>query len=161
MEHEWQRGPYTISTDRERLDFARIHAFLTTSYWSLGITRDAVERAARHSLPFGVYYRAGGELEQQVGYARVLTDYVALAYVSDVFVIETYRGRGLARWLMEVMLAHPDFREVANWQLKTRDAHYLYAKVGFAPPPDPECFMRRTRSADPGPRQLPPGSGVK
>jgi GNAT superfamily N-acetyltransferase len=145
MEYERRRAEYTISTDRDRLDFARMHAFLTNSYWSPGISRDAVERAARHALPFGIYYRPGTESEQQVGYARVLTDYVALAYVFDVFVVETHRGRGLARWLMETILAHPDLGGVANWELKTRDAHGLYRKVGFAPPTDPERFMRRSR----------------
>jgi GNAT superfamily N-acetyltransferase len=146
MQPESRRGPYTISTNRSRLDFARIHAFLTTSYWSPGITRNAVERAAHHAFPFGIYLRSGAESEQQVGYARVLTDYVALAYILDVFVIEAHRGRGLARWLIETILAHPDLREVRNWQLKTRDAHGLYAKVGFAPPPDRQSFMCRTGS---------------
>ena len=147
MKHEWRRGAYIISTDHGRLDFDRIHAFLTTSYWSPGISRDAVERAARHALPFGLYYRPEEELEQQVGYARVLTDYVALAYLLDVFIIEAHRGQGLARWLMETILAHPDLREVANWQLKTRDAHGLYAKVGFVTPLDPQHFMHRSRPA--------------
>jgi GNAT superfamily N-acetyltransferase len=146
MQDEWRRGAYTISTDRDRLDFARIHAFLTTSYWSPGISRAAVERAAHHARPFGVYLSQGAGSEQQVGYARVLTDCVTLAYIFDVFVIEAQRGRGLARWLIETILAHPDLREVRNWQLKTRDAHGLYAKVGFAPPPDPQSFMCRTGS---------------
>lgn len=144
-ESEGRRGPYRISTDRARLDFAVIHGFLTTAYWSPGISRAAVERAARHSLPFGLYEDGGDCAERQIGYARVLTDYVGMASLHDVFVLETHRGQGLALWLMQVILAHSELAEVRSWLLKTRAAHGFYARLGFAAPPDPERYMVRRR----------------
>ena len=141
---DWRRGDYSISTELARIDFDVVHAFVSRAYWSPGIPRAIVERAARHSLVFGLYHEpAGGAPAAQVGYARVLTDYTAMAYVLDVFVLEAHRGRGLARWLMETIVSHPALRDVRSWLLKTRDAHGLYAKLGFAAPPDPERFMRR------------------
>lgn len=138
---EWRRGEYLISTDRERIDFQAVHAFLSRSYWSQGIPRELVARAARHSLTFGVYYEPADGPGRQVGYARVLTDYVAFAYLMDVFVLEEHRGRALARWLMETIVSLPELQGIRSWLLKTRDAHGLYEKFGFAPPSDPERFM--------------------
>jgi hypothetical protein len=145
---EWRRGEYSISTDRERIDFQTVHAFLSRSYWSPGIPRELVERAARHSLTFGVYHEPAEGPGRQVGYARVLTDYVAFAYLMDVFVLEEHRGQGLARWLMETIVRLPELQGVRSWLLKTRDAHGLYKKFGFAPPSDPERLM--TRAGHPG-----------
>ena len=134
---------FTISTDPAKLDLAVIHGFLTTSYWSPGIARERVERAIRHSLPFGVY-----EGERQVGFARVITDYTSFAYLADVFVLDAYRGRGLALWLMETILAHPELQDLRRWLLATRDAHALYRKVGFDALPTPERFMGRKAGGD-------------
>ena len=138
----WRRGDHEISTDLARLDLDVVHGFLTTSYWSPGIPRDVVERAARHSLAFGVYDVAGGA-SRQVGYARVITDRATFAYLADVFVLESHRGRGLARWLMEVIVAHPELQGLRRWMLVTRDAHGLYERFGFGPPPNPGGVMVR------------------
>jgi GNAT superfamily N-acetyltransferase len=140
---EWRRGEYVISTDRERIDFQTVHAFLSCSYWSPGIPRELVERAARHSLTFGVYHEPAEGPGRQVGYARVLTDHVAFAYLMDVFVLEEHRGQGLARWLMETIVSLPELQGIRSWLLKTRDAQGLYEKFGFAPPSDSERFMTR------------------
>ena len=118
---------FTISTDPAKLDLAVIHGFLTTSYWSPGIARERVERAIRHSLPFGVY-----EGERQVGFARVITDYTSFAYLADVFVLDAYRGRGLALWLMETILAHPELQDLRRWLLATRDAPRHCCESGLA-----------------------------
>jgi GNAT superfamily N-acetyltransferase len=107
-----------------------------------------VERAARQSLTFGVYHEPADGAVRQVGYARVLTDYVAFAYLTDVFVLEEHREQGLACWLMETIASLPELQGIRSWLLKTRDAHGLYEKFGFAPPPDPERFM--TRAGHPG-----------
>ena len=144
----WSNDDYGISTDRDLLDFAVIHGFLTESYWSPGIARAAVERAARHSMPFGVYRLAGEDRPAQVGYARVLTDFVRFAYVLDVFVVEAHRGRGLAARLTEAMVTHPELSGVAGWMLSTRGVHGLYAKFGFEAVSDPSRLMRRARPAD-------------
>lgn len=136
MSHTWDRDGFTISTDPDRLDLAVIHGFLAASYWSAGIPREAVARAIAHSLPFGLY-----EGDDQVGFARLVTDTVSFAYLADVFVLPAYRGRGLARWLTATILAHPELATVRRWLLATRDAHGVYTAVGFAPLEEPDRYL--------------------
>ena len=138
MTHEWRRREYLISTDKGRLDLVVIHGFLTASYWARGIPVDVVKRSIEHSLAFGVY-----KGEQQVGFARVITDYATYAYLSDVFILEPFRGQGLSKWLMDVIVAHPQLQGLRRWALHTRDAHGLYQKVGFTAPAHPERYMER------------------
>ena len=139
MPHEWRRGTYLISTDNQLLNVELIHHFLSTSsYWAEGRPLDIVQRSLEHSLNFGVYSE-----DHQVGFARLVTDYATFAYLSDVFVLEAFRGRGLATWLVEVITAHPDLQELQYWSLLTRDAHDLYRKVGFAAPLYPDRVMER------------------
>jgi GNAT superfamily N-acetyltransferase len=138
MVHEWRRGEYSISTDKGRLDVAVIHGFLTMSYWAAGVPMDVVKRSIEHSLAFGVFKE-----DQQVGFARVITDYATFAYLGDVFILEPYRGRGLSKWLMEVIVGHPDLQGLRRWMLLTRDAHGLYRQVGFTEPSHPERYMER------------------
>jgi N-acetylglutamate synthase-like GNAT family acetyltransferase len=124
---EWRQGEYTISTDRQWLNLDLVHGFISErSYWAQGIPRAVMERAIRHSLNFGVYRN-----DEQVGFARVITDYATHAYVCDLFIIEEYRGRGLSKWLMATMLAHPALQGLRRWFLLTRDAQGLYEQVGF------------------------------
>jgi GNAT superfamily N-acetyltransferase len=134
----WTRGEYTISTEKKRLDVGVIHDFLSHSYWAAGIPLATVERSLEHSLAFGVYHG-----ERQVGLARVITDYTTFAYVADVFILEEYRGRGLSKWLMKVVVEHPALQGLRRWILFTRDAHGLYAKVGFTASAAPERMMER------------------
>lgn len=141
---EWTRGEHTVSDDRARLDFGVIHGFLTTSYWSPGISMEDVRKSAEHSHPFGLYRGT-----RQVGFARVLTDYVKFAYLCDVFVLEGERGNGVGRWMMECILAHPDLAPVRKWMLATWDAHGFYQRLGFAPPARPEMYLERYTAADP------------
>ncbi len=105
MTCEWRRGDYLISTDKNRLDLAVIHDFLTKSYWAEGIPLETVKRAIEHSLSFGVYRD-----DQQVGFARLVTDYATFAYLADVFILEPFRGQGLSKWLLEVVMALPTVR---------------------------------------------------
>lgn len=133
---EWSRDRYVISTDTKRLDRGAIHAFLSESYWAPGIPREVVDRSIQNSLPFGVY-----DSEGQVGFARVITDYATFAYIADVFVLPAHRGRGLAKWLMEVIHAHPDLQDLRRWMLVTRDAQALYRKVGYREVEDCSRFM--------------------
>ena len=137
MTREWTRGEYTISTDRCRLDLDLIHRFLASSYWAHGRALERVVKSIEQSLPFGLYHR-----EVQVGFARVLTDYVVLAYLADVFVLEAHRGKGLGAWLVEVITSHPELRQIRRWLLGTRDAHELYRKFGFVEP-KPGVLMER------------------
>ncbi|HLY27218.1 MAG TPA: GNAT family N-acetyltransferase [Aggregatilineales bacterium] len=136
---QYTRGDFTISTDRARLDLAVIHGFLSQSYWSKGIPMEIVQRAIEHSLCFGVYH-----LSQQVGFARLITDYTTFAYLADVFIVEAYRGQGLSKWLVESILKHPDVQGLRRWMLATRDAHGLYRQFGFEPLDDPSRFMQIT-----------------
>jgi GNAT superfamily N-acetyltransferase len=114
--------------------------FLAASYWSPGIPQDVLDRAIDGSLSFGLY-----EGERQIGFARAITDRATFAYVADVYVLEEYRGRGLALWLMETVLAHPELQGLRRWMLLTRDAHPLYRKVGFVDVARPERIMEIAR----------------
>lgn len=140
MIKEWIRGHYRVSTDPRRLDLETIHGFLSRSYWAEGIPREVVERSIRNSLCFGVY-----DDDRQVGFARVVTDRATYAYLADVFVLEPHRGRGLSKWLLECLLAHPDVQGLRRWQLATRDAHGLYVQYGFQPLADPATLMEIRR----------------
>jgi GNAT superfamily N-acetyltransferase len=122
-----------ISTDPARLDLDVIHGYLARSYWAAGIPREVVARAMANSLCFGAF--AGGG---QVGFARVVTDRATFAYLCDVFVLESHRGRGVGKRLMAAILAHPDVQGLRRLALFTRDAHGLYRQFGF----------RETRFAD-------------
>jgi GNAT superfamily N-acetyltransferase len=133
---ESRRGEFLISTDRARLDLDLVHGFLTNCYWAKGIPRDVVLRSIEHSLCFGVYDGSG-----QVGFARVVSDFATVAYLGDVFVLESHRGRGLSKWLMECIVQYPGLQNLRRWILVTRDAHGLYAQFGFTPVKAPERYM--------------------
>jgi GNAT superfamily N-acetyltransferase len=126
----------TITTDPSRLDLDVIHGFLASSYWAAGIPRETVERAVRHSLCFGAF-----DGQHQVGFARVVSDYATYAYVSDVFVLPSHRGRGVGKQIMAAIVAHPDLQGLRRWTLFTRDAHGLYQQYGFAEARHPERLM--------------------
>jgi GNAT superfamily N-acetyltransferase len=136
---EWRRDGFTISTDPSRLDRDTIHEFLAGSYWAKAIPREIVDRSIEGALCFGLYENA-----RQIGFARVITDFATFAYLADVFVLESHRGRGLAAWLMESILAHPKLQGLRRWMLVTRDAHPLYRKVGFTALAHPERVMEMT-----------------
>ena len=133
-------GDYSVSTDPARLDPRVIHQFLTDSYWAKGIGIDRVTKSLRNSLCFGLYHKS-----EQVGLARVITDFATYAYLCDVFVVKAHRGQGLGKWLVNSVLAHPQLQEIRRFQLVTRDAHRLYASVGFAPQSNPEAHMEICR----------------
>src|SRR5713226_315015 len=123
---EYRKEQFLISTDSDRLDVNSIHAFLSGSYWdSEGMPTEIIERSIRGSLCFGVY-----DGQQQVGFARVVTDGATFAYLCDDYILESHRGRGLGKWLMECILSHPDLQGLHRWVVVTRDIR-LYRKVGF------------------------------
>ena len=119
---------FYISTQKEKMDIDLIHSFLTRSYWAEGISKEIIRRSIQGALCFGVF-----ENDRQVGFARMITDRATFAYLADVFIIEEYRGLGLSKWLMEVILSHPDLQGLRRLMLATRDAHELYKKFGFTP----------------------------
>jgi GNAT superfamily N-acetyltransferase len=134
------RGEYVVSTDRARIDVAAVHAFLSQSYWSPGIPEDVVRRGIAGAICFGIYHGP-----EQVGFARVITDQATYAYLADVYILEAHRGRGLAKWMMEVVMSHPALQGLRRFTLSTRDAHSLYARFGFAPVAAPERQMEIMR----------------
>jgi len=138
MHREWKRNNLIVTTDPARQDVDAIHAYLQRAYWCEGIPRDIVERAIRNSLCFGLLDGVA-----QVGLARVVTDYATYAYLCDVYVLESHRGRGLGKWLIECVMVHPQLQGLRRFNLATRDAHSLYAQFGFQPLRQPEVHMEK------------------
>lgn len=133
----WTKDDYRITTNQPELDVPFVHNFLKTSYWAEGIPYETVQRAIEGSLCFGVFHQ-----NTQVGFARVVTDSATFAYLADVFIIEAFRGNGLSRWLLEIILAHPQLQGLRRFLLATRDAHGLYKKFGFTPITNMEPWMQ-------------------
>jgi len=138
MHHLWSQGDYEVSTDPARIDAVIVHEFLTNSYWAKGIPLETVQQSIENSISFGVYHG-----QQLVGFARIISDLATFAYLGDVFILPSHRGRGLSRWLMECILSHPDLEGPRRWMLATQDAHGLYAKFGFAPLKSPGSWMEK------------------
>ena len=132
------RDNLTISTDPARLDLDAIYEMLTRAYWAKGRTKEMIARYVQHSMVFGVY-----EGTRQIGLARIVSDYTTFAWLCDVFIHEDYRGRGLSKWLMETILAHPDLQGLSRFMLATSTAHSLYACYGFKPLASPEIWMEK------------------
>ena len=138
---KWQRGEYEIDTDPARIDLDVTYGFLTAdAYWSPGIPRDIVERSIANSMNFGVY-KVGGLGSAQAGFTRVVSDKATYAWICDVFVLPEHRGHGLGKWLMEVVMAHPELQGLRRWMLATRDAHGLYGQYGFTALNDATKYM--------------------
>ena len=128
---------YIVSTDRARMDVDTIHRFLSQeAYWAKGRALEVTERAIENSYPFGVFLG-----DEQVAFARVVTDTVTFAWLADVFVLPEHRGVGVGKLLVESALADPRFRGMKRWFLGTADAHGLYRQFGFSEPINPGRFM--------------------
>jgi N-acetylglutamate synthase-like GNAT family acetyltransferase len=135
-EYTWQE--FLFSTDKKKLDLNYVHSFLTQSYWAKGIPLQLVESSVRNSLSIGIYTN-----DRQMGFARVITDYTTFAYLADVFIDESFRGKGLSKILMTFILSFEEFRFLRRFILATRDAHGLYSQFGFNPLKNPDRFMER------------------
>ena len=125
-----------------KLQLEAIADFLSTSYWAHQRSVATIQRSLEASLCFGVY-----QADAQIGLARVVTDNATFAYLCDVYILESQRGLGLGKWLMQTVLEHPDLRGVRRFMLATRDAHDLYAQYGFKPLEHPKRFMERFNSS--------------
>ena len=134
-----RQGDFELSTDPSRLDRALIHRFLSEqSYWATGVPRAVVDRSLEHSLCFGVY-----RADEQVAFARVITDRATFAYLADVFVLPECRADGLGQWMIGIVMRHPELQGLRRFLLATKDAHGLYARFGFAPLANPTRFLER------------------
>ena len=130
-----------ITSDRSRIDVDRVHAWLSTAYWSVGIPRDVVEHSIERSLCFSAFVN-----DVQVGFARAVTDGTTFAYVCDVIVDDAHRGAGVGRALMASMMTHPEMQGLRRISLVTRDAHSLYQSFGFAAIAHPDRHMAIVRA---------------
>ena len=140
---EWRREGFVLSDDPARVDLDVVHGFLASCYWAQGIPREVVERSVRGALNFSLWTEPGFAGPRQIGFARVVSDLATVAYVGDVFVLEEFRGRGLSKWMMQVVVEHPRLQGLRRWILLTRDAHRLYESVGFRSLAAPERWMER------------------
>ncbi|WP_207425924.1 GNAT family N-acetyltransferase [Pedobacter sp. SYSU D00535] len=126
-----------ISTDKSKLDLELVHQFLSQeSYWAKNIPFEVVKRSVEHSMCFGVYLD-----DQQIGFARVITDCATFAYLGDVFILPRYRGKGISKKLMEFIREHPGLQNLRRWMLATADAHNLYKQFAFTELSNPERMM--------------------
>ncbi len=142
--YEEQKNDFLISTDPSKLMPGVIHQYLSTqSYWAKNIPADKIIRCIKHSFCFGVYQQSENEsLElDQIGFARLITDYTTFAYLADVFIINEFRGKGLSKWLMDFIMHNPEVQGLRRWMLATKDAHGLYKQYGFVPCDKPERLM--------------------
>jgi GNAT superfamily N-acetyltransferase len=130
---EWKRDNYLISDDRRILDPEKIYGMLSKSYWASDRPKEKILESIDNSLCFGMY--CGG---QQIGFARMVTDKVFFSWIMDVIIDDTFRGKGLGKWLLECILAHPDIASTKQ-RLATKDAHGLYEQFGFR---TEECMGR-------------------
>jgi len=135
---EWERDDYLISTDKSKIDLDAVHNFLSKSYWAEGISKQVIEKSIENSFCFGVYFG-----ERVIGFGRVVTDYATFAYLADVFIVPEERGKGLSKWLVQVIIGHPRLQGLRRFTLATKDAHGLYAQFGFKPFGKPERWMER------------------
>jgi GNAT superfamily N-acetyltransferase len=129
---------FSISSDKTKLDLEMICNFLSSAYWANQRPREIIIKSLEHSVCFGLYH-----LDKQIGMARVVTDYATFAYLCDVFVLEEFQGRGLGKFLMQTVVAHPDLTYIRRFLLATKDAHGLYAQFGFESLVAPERWMAR------------------
>jgi GNAT superfamily N-acetyltransferase len=127
-----------VSTDKSRLDVPFIQDFLKDIYWAAGRTMAEVQTTIDASVCFGIYLDG-----KQIGFARVITDYVVFAYLMDVFITPSHRGKGYSSMLIEAMMEEPQLQHVKIWRLATSDAHFLYEKFGFTPLAHPEKMMEK------------------
>ncbi|MFT5194563.1 MAG: N-acetylglutamate synthase-like GNAT family acetyltransferase [Candidatus Promineifilaceae bacterium] len=138
---EKAKGDYLISTDPAKLDIGRIHEYISGTYWAKGIPLELVKKSIENSLTFAIYHAQDG----LIGCARIITDFATYHYLCDVFVRDDHRGHGLGKWLMEVVLEHPELQEYRNFYLLTGDAHGLYEQYGFETVEDSSKIMLHRR----------------
>lgn len=134
---EWQHDRIRITDDPEAVDLDVIHPFLSTQvYWSPGVPREVVARAVANSLCLSAL-----DSEEQVGFARLVTDRATFAWLCDVFVLPSHRGLGLGRTLARCAVEHPDVSGARRVMLATRDAHGIYEPLGFTTLAEPGTWM--------------------
>ena len=140
--YETSQNEFFISTNKTKLDVDTIYNYLCNeSYWAKNIPIETVQKSIECSYCFGLYVTEN-LITKQIGFARVITDCATFGYLADVFIIESYRGKGLSKWLMKTIMDCPDLQGLRGWMLATKDAHALYEKFGFSLLENTGRFMR-------------------
>ena len=134
---QWTKDDFSITTDKALVDVDYVHQFLSQSYWAENIPMEVVQRSIEGSLCFSLFHK-----QQQIGFARVITDEATFAYLCDVFVDEKWRGKGLSKWLMKTIMEYPGLQSLRRFALITRDAHGLYRQFGFEPINNADRWMQ-------------------
>ncbi|MAJ69153.1 GNAT family N-acetyltransferase [Alteromonas alba] len=127
-----------ITNHLHEMDFQTIHEFIRNSYWARNIPVSTLQKALQNSLCFA----ALDAQQNTIGFARMVTDKATFGYLSDVFVLPEWRGRGVSREILEAVVAHPDLQGLRRFMLATKDAHGLYTKYGFSPVEDASPLMQ-------------------
>ena len=136
---EVSKGNYSISTDKSKLDVLSIHRFLANETdWAKGIPINTLKKSIENSLNFGVYYK-----NEQIGFARIISDFSTIAYLGDVYILDEYRGNGLSKWMISEITNHPDLQNLRRWILLTNTAEWLYKKFGFTEIANPQFYMEK------------------
>jgi len=129
---------YRLTEDPIEIDVAEAHAFLARSYWAEGISLSTVAAAIDHSFCIAVYYGSA-----QIAFARLITDFATFAYLTDVYVLEDHRGKGLASVMLAHLQEHPRLQGLRRWLLFTADAQAVYEKAGWTTYVHPDRVMIR------------------
>lgn len=130
-------GDYTITTDKNKMDIVAIHDFLSKhSGWSNNIPIEKVQSSIDNSLNFGLFHQGN-----QIGFARVISDYATIAYLGDIYILDNYRSQGLSKKIMDAVMSHPNLQGLRRWILLTSTAEWLYEKYGFTKVPKPEIYL--------------------
>ena len=145
QQYEVVKNNFIISADKSKINLDVVHNYLATeSYWAKNIPIDIVKTSIQNSFCFGIYTLNAQTkmIDEQIGFARVITDCATFGYLADVFIVQEYRGKGLSKWLMKTILEHPQLQNFRRWLLATKDAHGLYEQFGFKELTNPERYMR-------------------
>ncbi|WP_186431076.1 GNAT family N-acetyltransferase [Clostridium sp. BSD9I1] len=132
----YKKDDFIITTDKDKVDINKVCIFLSKTYWAKDRERDAIEKSIKNSLCISVLHN-----DTQIGFARVVTDYITFAYLCDVYMDENYRGNGIGKTMLEFIVGHPELQGLKRFLLVTKDAHEFYKKIGFNKLDNPERFM--------------------
>ncbi len=133
---------YKVTDNKEEMDIDAIHLYLTHSYWAKGVPKSVMIKAFENSLCFAVIFEDDCSKKEQVGFARLITDYATFAYLADVYILKEHRGKGLSKLMMQQVINHPQLQGLRRIMLATKDAHGLYKQFGFTDLTEQKTFMQ-------------------
>lgn len=126
MNLEFTKNGYVLNTDKKKLNTTVIHRVLSQNTFTKGVTFDTVKRSIKKSLCFGLYHEG-----RNIGFARIVSDYATISYISDIFILEEHFSEELYSWMVESVMSHPELVNVKNWLVKNSNNYTVYDKFGF------------------------------